>query len=531
MSLPNEDAGCPLPSSMPQSQRHQHLVNSNEPPNAVEEVFFRDAALKTGARLTQLEDEIQVLQARHAQLQDEQRQNHSVLSPLRRFPPEILAEIFWWTVLPLDEMKGDVTDVETGPWVLTQVSSRWRGISLSTPSLWRNISVAYGGNPAEFGPDPQLEMVRTQLERAGSQNLRIQFYASESHSPAEQIEMFQFLASHSTRWELLDIQVTAALNPCLAQLRGCLPELQRLWIQWDTQDSEIGVDSLDCFESTPSLLDIGSDVHTRFIPILFPAHQLTAYRVEGPWEMHYRVLKMTHHIVEARLVVYVDDDSDPLWPEPSDGFIEMVYLRRLYVSDIKILDYLCAPVLGQLVLDPCEEPEAGPLAHLDPFLTRSSCAPWRLCITCAPSVEMTATILGKHPSITSFALLPSAPFGEDEDPDALATTVNEHITMFTVVKDADSPLVYPHLSEILFGSRSAMTIDYSLFLKMLESRRGAVDCALSASAFFTERGPLPDAAILAGMDVLRKGGLKLTVESGWKAAHAVDCWKCTTPWT
>ncbi|KAJ7623811.1 hypothetical protein FB45DRAFT_1089824 [Roridomyces roridus] len=423
---------------------------------------------------------------------------------MRRMPPEILADIFSWTLPSMDVRPRGFPDMELSPWILTQVSTRWRDISVFTPSLWCDISVAYGvygGEGSKF-PHPPMEMVRTQVERAGTQNLRIQFYASESHVPADQVALFQFLASHSARWEQLDIRLVAPLVPHLTELCGRLPALHRL---------------------SPSLVNVAIEYPP--IQILFPAQQLTAYRVQGPWETHYRVLKTAPNIVEARIILFNYDDSDTVWSDPNHGLAEMVHLRRLYVSDIKILDYLRAPVLAEIVLDLCVEPDADPLEHLDPFLARSLCAPWRLCLTCAPSAEITATILNTHPFIISFGLVHTTHYGEDENSDLFFATVNEHITMLTEsVDNSDCPLVAPHLSEICFGSCAWMSIDYPLFLKMLESRRRAVDCALSAAAFLTEWGPLPDTATLAGMDELRKGGLNLEVQCGAEAAYTVDHW-------
>ncbi|KAJ7623802.1 hypothetical protein FB45DRAFT_1031703 [Roridomyces roridus] len=339
MGLPNED-GCPPP----YPGRHEHLITSNEPPHADEDGFFRDSVLETGSRLAQLDAEIRALQVQRAQLWGQHCQNLSVISPLRRMPPEILADIFSWTLPPMNELRGDVSDLETSPWVLTQVCSRWRDISLSTPSLWCNIAAVYGGKRGEF-PDPRPEMVQTQVERSGAQNLMIQFHASESHDPAEQVALFQVLASHSARWEQISIQVAAALVPHLAQLRGRVPAIQRIWLQWDTKDSEIGADSIDCFEIAPSLLDMGTFIESQYIPIVFPADQLTAYRVEGPWDMHHRILKTAPNIVEARIII--GDDEEP-WPESSGELIDMLPLRRLYVSDLEVFDYIRAPALAEL---------------------------------------------------------------------------------------------------------------------------------------------------------------------------------------
>ncbi|KAJ7605289.1 hypothetical protein FB45DRAFT_490364 [Roridomyces roridus] len=510
----------------PSSMRHQHLVNSNEPPNAVEESFFQDAALTTGARLTQLDQEIRALQAERAQLQVQQRQNHSVLSPLRRLPPEVLAEIFSWTLPPTEKLNGNVSDMKTSPWVLTQVSSRWRDISVSTSSLWCNISVAYGGESGEMLLNPRLEMIRTQVERSGARNLMIQFHASESHDSAVQVNLFQFLSSHSTRWEQLSIQIAAALVPHLVLLRGRLPVLQGIWTQWDTEDSEIGIDSIDCFEIAPSLLEMGISIESRYIPFVFPTCQLTAYRVGCPWDMHHRILKTAPNIVEAHIMI--DADEDP-WAEPSGEFIDMLHLRRLYVSDPEVFDYIRAPALAEVAMY-IERDSSSESEYLDTFLARSSCAPRLLCLRGSPDPSITAAILNKHPSITSFALVHDPRLDSDEDEeDEPDDPMGRHCHLFTV-GNGFGTAVAPHLSEISFGSQHAsMHIDYSLFLKMLESRDRAADCALRTAALLTEFGPLPDPLTLARMDALRKDGLKFMFESGSEAAHTLECWTYAYP--
>ncbi|KAJ7236419.1 hypothetical protein B0H12DRAFT_993573, partial [Mycena haematopus] len=63
--------------------------------------------------------------------------HRAILSPLRRIPPELLGEIFSWTSEFSDRValpwgKFDIIV----PWVLTWVSSRWRAVALSSPSLW-----------------------------------------------------------------------------------------------------------------------------------------------------------------------------------------------------------------------------------------------------------------------------------------------------------------------------------------------------------------------------------------------------------
>ncbi|KAJ7041914.1 hypothetical protein C8F04DRAFT_888988, partial [Mycena alexandri] len=57
--------------------------------------------------------------------------------PLRRIPPEIIAEIFSWTMPTLREaVDRQRCSVMDSPWVLTHVSRRWRAVAISSPALW-----------------------------------------------------------------------------------------------------------------------------------------------------------------------------------------------------------------------------------------------------------------------------------------------------------------------------------------------------------------------------------------------------------
>ncbi|KAJ7483482.1 hypothetical protein FB451DRAFT_991164, partial [Mycena latifolia] len=64
------------------------------------------------------------------------------LSPLRRMPPELLGEIFSWTLPSVQEALGRRRFQDKhSPWVFTQVCHRWRAVALSTPSLWSQIVI------------------------------------------------------------------------------------------------------------------------------------------------------------------------------------------------------------------------------------------------------------------------------------------------------------------------------------------------------------------------------------------------------
>ncbi|KAJ7312408.1 hypothetical protein DFH08DRAFT_645378, partial [Mycena albidolilacea] len=124
--------------------------NSNEPPDESEFPFVRSVVSKTEASLAGLDAEIANLRENLKRLEEDraalfsyQMRNTAILSPLRRVPPELLREIFSWT-LPLLESPGEVSHgIGQSPWLITQISSRWRAVSLSTPSLWSRITIDY----------------------------------------------------------------------------------------------------------------------------------------------------------------------------------------------------------------------------------------------------------------------------------------------------------------------------------------------------------------------------------------------------
>ncbi|KAJ7155814.1 hypothetical protein C8R46DRAFT_850114, partial [Mycena filopes] len=64
-------------------------------------------------------------------------QNNAVLSPLRRFPPEVLGEIFTLTLPDIwTHFERQRFSSKDSPWSLTHVSRGWRATAISNSSLW-----------------------------------------------------------------------------------------------------------------------------------------------------------------------------------------------------------------------------------------------------------------------------------------------------------------------------------------------------------------------------------------------------------
>lgn len=151
--------------------RHHKLLNSNEPPEETELNFVHSTISASDARLSSLEnqistlrDQLQQLETEHNALLSYRAQNHAILTPIRRIPPEVLGEIFSWT-LPSVQARDGRVQMTDSPWVLTHTSRYWRKVCISTPSLWSLVVIVYfpGLDPTAWYPS---SMIETQIARA-----------------------------------------------------------------------------------------------------------------------------------------------------------------------------------------------------------------------------------------------------------------------------------------------------------------------------------------------------------------------------
>ncbi|KAJ7692135.1 hypothetical protein B0H17DRAFT_547368 [Mycena rosella] len=510
--------------------RHHNLLTTNEPPMGLELPYIRSVVSNTGARLECLENNISQRQdplaqsvEEHTSLSSYYSQNLAILSPLRRMPPEVLCEIFSWTLPSISQaLEHERLDVKYSPWVLTHVSSRWRAVAVSTRSLWSQIVIHYSHDRDSTCVQDQfaypLAMVETHIQRA--HNLKVHFYGCTNRATGPQIEMFRCLAEHSSRWEEFSVELTPDLCPLLPPLADRLQSLRRVWIQWHGPDIESGVEGIYCFQKAPRLVDFGiNNEYARPISILLPAHQLTRYHIEGPWSMHQSILPMAPNLTGVRIEL---DPTEESWVAHGD-VINLFHLRRLFVSHTEILNCLRAPALTDMAFYHAEdESDPNPLLHLEPFVGRSNCTIRSLSIKGLPTTQITAEILQKYSSITELAIIFHIHDDDAPETDTPCNGGNTLISSLTIRNPSESAPLSPHLSEISFGCEDTY-IDYSLYLEMLESRWESADCALKSAGLLTGSFvPGPDPATLEGLRGLRRDGLELLVVKGKEAQDIMD---------
>ncbi|KAJ7691952.1 hypothetical protein B0H17DRAFT_1062243 [Mycena rosella] len=365
-------------------------------------------------------------------------------------------------------------------------------------------------------------MLDTQIVRA--RNLKIHLHGSEQFDSRLQIAIFQRLAECSFLWEELSISLTSDLGPLLATLRDRVPLLRRLWVFWNSAESQ-GEESIDCFDTACGLVDATIYSQYRFIPIHLPAHQLTRYDIDGPWAAHRSILKAAPNLVEARISINFDEEA---WPE-QEAILDLSRLRRLYVSHTNIFNYLRTPALQELACNFWrDDPNQLLLPDLDRFLIRSACNLRRVCLRGSPDVPTSSEILQKYPSVTELMIItPSIGL----DLATLCKETNALISHLTIPNPTGSATVSPQLSAINFGCETESYMDYDLYLKMLESRWRAEGCALKSAALLTESGPGPNPATLDGFASLRKDGLDLLMLHGQEGGDVMGAWMYAPQWT
>jgi hypothetical protein len=492
--------------------RYYELLNSNEAPMESDWITVKLMISKADARLEDLDAEISRLRARDRvkQLEDERAmvlkyraQNITILSPLRRMPPEILGKIFFRT-LPLvsEVLESHSSDITRSPWVLSHISSRWRVVSLSTPALWSHIVIRRHINPPS--------MVETQVQRA--RTLKIHFYGNQDRD--SELEIFRLLTEHSTRWTELHIELTSDLCPLLTSLCDRIPLLRKLWIQWHDRESQTAGESVNIFRSAPSLLDVGIFNEFRYVPVILPVHQLTRYYLDASWETHRGILELARNLIDANICISFKNEP---WPAEV-SIIELPALRHLYVEDTTVLNYLRTPALQEVGFSTMVGVD-DPSFHFDPFLARSACTVLKLCVRGAPTAAHIGGILQNYPSITQLAILAS---NFEGDTDTLSYKVGHLLAHLTIPNPTGSAAVLPHLTHIDFGCEEHAYIDYDLHLQMLESRWRGENCALKGATLAIVLAPGPSPATLDGLRSLRNDGLDFVFVDGARGHDAMD---------
>ncbi|KAJ7483447.1 hypothetical protein FB451DRAFT_106651 [Mycena latifolia] len=481
--------------------RHHRLLNTNETPLDSDSIFVKPAISNAGLRLVKIDDEIARLRDRLERLEEERAslsifhsKNIAILSPLRRMPAEILCEIFSLTLPSLSEATDcGRFDVKNSPWVLGHICSHWRAIALSSPSLWSLVVI----NLKNYHPDDYdpllpasaypLVFLETQIQRARTLDL---FFSTHPSQSSHAMDLFKLLVANCMRWKRLDATLVPEMLTLMAPLRGHVPLLHRLAIEWHSNSLPESAVDIDCFHEAPSLCALATGPQ---LSVSFPAHQLTQYELAGTSTTHLLVLKQAVNLVKACILI-----DPPELPGFSGEVIDLIHLRQLHVTHTVILDSFRLPELDSLSYE--SEADDGPqiLVHVRSLFDRSVHAPRRLCAVGFPDGETTGEILHAYPSIIEFATI-----------------------------------IHLGLRCISLGIESGASSDYTAYMnsymRLLQARWRTENRALKCAELFIPVGPSPDNKVLDALDSLRRDGLDVVLAEGSAAETLLADWICFLP--
>nr|GAT50962.1 predicted protein [Mycena chlorophos] len=188
-----------------------HFLRTNIEPNADEKTRAQRAVddktleiSEIGSAMDHLNAALWTLYERRARLCTELEQLKSVLSPIRRVPPDLVGEIF----LLLRPSLGPREEGTPIPWALALVCRSWRETALGISRLWSVLDMANFLRPAVIRRGPRGSVIhhRRKVHDEGDNNVFTPEITAEQH--AEEDEGFHLE------------DVADRLQTCLARSRN-----------------------------------------------------------------------------------------------------------------------------------------------------------------------------------------------------------------------------------------------------------------------------------------------------------------------
>ncbi|KAF7353636.1 F-box domain-containing protein [Mycena venus] len=228
------------------------LLSRQNFPNASESAAIRDFLQDTDAEIASRERTIDRLLCEVAELRRRSDYHKAVIAPIRRVPPEVMAEIFLhltaieakagsdWRQCAQEErlfrqeyMVRPI--VHKAPLVFCEISRKWRCIAISTPSLWYSLSLRCGNKKTPTGNS----LCEMWLQRSGSLPLSIRLYPQPSRFWErrkiidDSEDIMKTILSVAKRWRFLDLDglPASSYNVLRGHLPDSVPMLETLFVR------------------------------------------------------------------------------------------------------------------------------------------------------------------------------------------------------------------------------------------------------------------------------------------------------------
>ncbi|KAJ7218715.1 hypothetical protein C8J57DRAFT_273803 [Mycena rebaudengoi] len=403
------------------------LLISNDPPPDAEVPAIRDIIADEQSRLLDLDTQIAALRKILEPLVDERNatadkilRHQSVISVARRIPPEILGEIFLLTLPSQETMWHTTSCVDSSPWLVGRICSRWRKIALDLPELWTTVSIHKLSEGTDAHPSLLLYRLEMLLQRSANQPLHLHLGFPPSYLAAlTSVEVHEVLVDSSLRWETVQAaSIWFSPDGPMDRIKGRLDNLKSLSFFDSPPHGEL-------FADAPQLRRL---ISTEAFASDFPWTQLTYLdSILNTFSEFTRILPQLVNIVECHIIGRGWEEDDTV----THDTITLPALQKLYLDGMPLPPSLITPWLTHITMS---------LQYLDTLphvVSRSGCD--------LQSVVLLPPL--RSATLVSFSALRYCPtirdleISNDGDINALCATL-------TVRHDA--PIWLPELKDIKF---------------------------------------------------------------------------------
>ncbi|KAJ7471440.1 hypothetical protein B0H11DRAFT_2040003 [Mycena galericulata] len=460
------------------------------------------------AEMQRLGQALNELSARRRELREFCVKHRPALSPLRKLPSELFAEIFFWC--QEKQFSGELRS--DSRWILTRVCRTWRAVVTSTPSLWAKIELS--PRSQSYSSDKSLiYLLSLQIKWSREYPLTLRYHPSDGFSPALRHFVMTLLLSVAYRWQDASLGLTYGDLQLLSNFSGYFPLLKRLQLSRAAFEGAFEISTGSTFLDDCPLLQ---RLHVPLCPsptlIKFPWAQLETcvFPIFTAPDV-LRVLRLTPNIVGISLGSQHDADAGLSLDAQTSGTtsptLKILHMSSYNSHSARMLRGLVAPALRRLAIergrpsftwaDP-QEPNPSVHASIDVslFLTRSRCSLTHLSLRHIPVPRDTLLeLLALTPDLTHL-LVHNISLGSCRISEPL-------IRALTCVPGAQRQVVPRMVSLSLSGVFACASY---LVVEMLRSRSAATGAGeLRVARLFTIYGspkiPFVDRVRAEGLDV------------------------------
>lgn len=373
-----------------------HLLTSNNPPSDVEEDRVRSMIQDMRGEIIALQLEIDnqsshprsvtTLEDRKATILKSITAHKSIISPLRRLPPELLQYIF-------QKIYWDPVTTFTLPWSLSQVCRSWRTIVHATPILWSYIAIKFNTKPIRLrSQEDRLKLI---LQRSANADLRISICGIMKQGD-KRLSLLLILVAHSERWRYLNLGLTMPTETFMAlqAVKGHLPRLSQLNLKW-TPKQPI---TIDMFSVAPQLETVSIESAPRYIRVIVPFHQLDSYVCKTiPYIGSGLNTSLAAFSNLVRFETHMEHTIDPLEPRITFPRLKVLVIVFVFTANLagEFFERLILPSISQIIVLSQTDGITLPILSM---ISRS--LPCNLCV-----LSITGTTLENTADLTSLFLL------------------------------------------------------------------------------------------------------------------------------